>query len=179
MHDPLDEAAWHEFVRVYGPRILAWCRHWALQPADAQDVTREVLRDLAEEMRGFTYDPAVSFRHWLRTLARNAWSRWVREQHIVQSSGDTVLGLLGQEPARDDLVRRLEEQYDHELLEQASGRVRLRVELRIWEAFRLTAQEGLSGSEAAKLLGIPASQVYVARHRVERMLCDEVEKLDA
>ena len=56
-------------------------------------------------------------------------------------------------PARDDLVARLEEQFDREVLEEASARIRLRVEPSSWEAFQLTAVEGLTAAEAAARLG--------------------------
>jgi RNA polymerase sigma-70 factor (ECF subfamily) len=56
--------------------------------------------------------------------------------------------------------------------------VRLRVAPSTWEAFRLTAVEGLSGQEATRRTGLPVGQVYVARQRVEKLLRQEVQKLD-
>ena len=81
--------------------------------------------------------------------------------------------------AGDDLVQRLNEQFDQEMLAAAQAQVRERVEPHTWEAFRLTAQEGLSGAEAAARTGLRVSQVFVARHRVQKMLQDEVRKLEA
>src|SRR5437763_1879635 len=72
--DPADQAAWVEFVRRYGPRILGWCRRWNLQDADAEDVTQSVLLRLAGKLRTFRYDPDKSFRAWLRTLTHHALS---------------------------------------------------------------------------------------------------------
>src|SRR5438132_14128374 len=88
-HSPADQTAWGEFVDRYGPRIYAWCRHWRLQEADAQDVTQAVLVRLAEKMRAFAYDPQRSFRGWLKTLARHAWDdlRAARGRH-APGSGD-------------------------------------------------------------------------------------------
>jgi hypothetical protein len=40
--DPKDQAAWHDFVARYSPKILHWCRGWGLQESDAQDVTHNV-----------------------------------------------------------------------------------------------------------------------------------------
>ena len=77
---PSDQAAWGEFVDRYGPQIYAWCRHWRLQEADAQDVAQTVLLRLARTMPEFVYDSARSFRGWLRTLTQNAWSDLVRDQ---------------------------------------------------------------------------------------------------
>ena len=44
--------------------------------------------------------------------------------------------------------------------EEALDRVRLRVEPQTWEAFRLTATEGLSGDAAAARLGMRLTAVY-------------------
>src|SRR6516164_10979265 len=72
--DPANQEAWAEFVEHYGRKIYHWSLRWGLQEADAQDVTQNVLLKLAEKMRDFDYDPARSFRSWLKTLARYACS---------------------------------------------------------------------------------------------------------
>ena len=41
--DPIDQAAWDAFVASYAPAISGWCRRRGLQPADAEDVTQDVL----------------------------------------------------------------------------------------------------------------------------------------
>ena len=71
--DPKDAAAWSEFVRRYGRKILLWCQQWNLQPADAEDVTQNVLLLVARQMSSFRYDPQRSFRAWLKTIAHAAW----------------------------------------------------------------------------------------------------------
>src|SRR5262249_16626795 len=149
--NPLDEAAWAEFVEHYGAKIYAWCRKWDLQEADAQDVTQDVLLRLARKMKDFTYDPSKSFRAWLKTLTAHAWSDFVkaRARRGLGSGDSRVHAALESAAAREDLVKHLEEEFDRELLEEAMLRVRLRVAPQTWQAFRLTALEGLSGAEAA------------------------------
>src|SRR5215216_2109392 len=71
---PADEAAWGEFTERYARKIYGWCRGWKLQEADAHDVTQTVLLKLAEKMQSFVYDPTRSFRAWLKTVTRHAWS---------------------------------------------------------------------------------------------------------
>jgi RNA polymerase sigma-70 factor (ECF subfamily) len=175
-----DAAAWDEFVRHYGRKVLQWCRHWNLQEADAEDVTQNVLLLVARKMQTFVYDPAKSFRAWLKTLAHGAWCDWVdANKKLGQGSGDSgVLDLLQTVEARDDLLRRLEEQYDAELLELASVRVRLRVEPHTWEAFRLLAFEGLPGAEVADRLGLKPGTVFVAKSKVQKMLQEEIRLLE-
>lgn len=177
---PADEAAWREFVERYGRKIYAWCGQRQLQQADAEDVTQMVLIRLAERMRSFTYDPARSFRGWLRKLTRHAWSDFVAaRQRGGRASGDSqAAACLETLEARDDLVGRLEEEFDHEVLEEATARVRLRVTPGSWDAFRLTALEGCSGAEAAHELGMEVAAVFKAKSRVQKLLQDEVRKLE-
>jgi RNA polymerase sigma-70 factor (ECF subfamily) len=180
-HDPADEQAWSEFVDLYGGKILGWCRAWRLQEADARDITQDVLTRLAVRMRDFRYDPEKSFRAWLKTVARHAWEAFekARRRPGGGSGGSDVYEQLLSVPARDDLLGRLEATFDRELLEEATRRVRQRVEPKTWEAFHLAAEEGLSGAEVAERIGMRASQVYVARKRVQEMLREEIRRLDA
>jgi RNA polymerase sigma-70 factor (ECF subfamily) len=178
--NPLDEAAWAEFVEHYGAKIYAWCRKWDLQEADAQDVTQDVLLRLARKMKDFTYDPSKSFRAWLKTLTAHAWSDFVKARgRPGLGSGDSrVHAALESAAAREDLVKHLEEEFDRELLEEAMLRVRLRVAPQTWQAFRLTALEGLSGAEAAGRIPMQVAQVFVAKRRVQKMLREEVARLE-
>src|SRR4051794_40193551 len=78
--NPADQAAWAEFVDLYGPAIYAWCRGWKLQEADAQDITQGVLLRLAAKLPEFTYDPRGSFRSWLKTVTHHAWRNFMRQE---------------------------------------------------------------------------------------------------
>lgn len=178
--DP-DQAAWAEFVEHYGGKVYRWCLHWGLQEADAADVTQQVLLKLAGRMKSFTYDPAQSFRAWLKTVARHALIDFeAHRRHPGQGSGDRAVAdwLLTLE-ARTDLEQRLEQEYDRELLEEAMRRVRLRVAPHTWEAFRLTALDGMAAAEVATRLHMKVATVYQARSSVVRLLQQERQTLEA
>jgi RNA polymerase sigma factor (sigma-70 family) len=176
---PADQAAWTEFVDRYGPKVYGWCRHWRLQEADAQDVTQDVLVRLAGKMRGFAYDPSRSFRAWLKTLARHALSDFCDARgRAAAAGGSGIVDLLQTVEAREDLVRQLDEVFDREVLEEAIARVRVRVTPKTWRVFELTAHEGHSGAEAAAALGMTVSAVFVAKGRVQRLLQEEVRRLE-
>ena len=176
---PADQAAWAQFAERYGRKIYAWCRGWNLQGADAEDLTQDVLLKLAEKMQTFVYDPAKSFRAWLKTVARHAWSDyWSGRKAVVAAGGSQALELLQTVEAREDLVRRLEEEFDRELLDEAMARVRMRVLPRTWEAFERTALQGQSGAEAAQALGMKVATVFVARSKVQKMIQEELQKLE-
>jgi RNA polymerase sigma-70 factor (ECF subfamily) len=175
---PVDQAAWVQFTERYGRKIFAWCRRWNLTEADAEDVTQNVLLKLTEKMQTFEYDPARSFRAWLKTVTRNAWSDYWAGHKAVAAGGSQALELLQTVEAREDLVQRLEDEFDRELLEEAKARVRVRVTTRTWEAFERTALHGQSGAEAARALGMKVATVFVARSKVQKMLQEELQRLE-
>lgn len=177
---PEDQSTWTEFVEWYGQMIFGWCRAWSLQEADAQEVTQEVFLKLSLRMREFHYDPQGSFRAWLKTVTHHAWQDYLAKQRRPGrgSGSDSVADRLAAVPAQDDLMQRLELACDEELLREAAVRVQLRVEPRTWSAFELTAKEGRSGAEVATRLGMKVATVFVARSKVQRMLREEVARLE-
>jgi RNA polymerase sigma-70 factor (ECF subfamily) len=178
--DPTDQAAWGVFVERYGRHIYRWCRQWQLQDADAEDVTQDILVKLAQKLRAFAYDPSRSFRGWLKTLAHHAWRDFVDSPRRARAAaGDRqVWELMQTLEAREDLIQKLQEAFDHELLEAAKVRVRLRVAPHTWEAFRLVALEGLPVAEVAAAVQMQVAMVYVAKGKVQKMLQEEIHKLE-
>lgn len=177
---PTDQGAWSEFVDRYGAKIYGWCRRWHLQDADARDVTQAVLAALCIKMKSFTYDPTLSFRGWLRTLTHHTWCDLIasRRQVLVGNGANEGSDRLESVEARNDLLARLDEEFDHELLDEAILRVRLRVEPHTWEAFRLTALERMAGALVAERLGMRVATVFKAKSKVQKMLREELSRLD-
>ena len=177
---PTDQQAWEKFVDRYGPKIYAWCQHWKLQKSDAEDVTQAVLLKLASHMARFSYDPTKSFRAWLKTVTRHAWAD-LRDAHkpgAVGSGDSVVFESLASLEAHDDLAARLEKEFDNELFEEASARVRLRVTPEKWEVFRMLAVDGLSGEVVAERMSMKVATVYVVRSKVQKLLQVEIEALE-
>ena len=176
---PTNELAWDEFVDRYGRLIFQWCRQRGLQEADAEDVTQNVLLVLAGQMQEFVYDPSRSFRGWVRTIAHRSWCRFVEDRRRRLLAGaDPDVDRLCSSEAQDDFLSRLEAEGEAELFEQAKEAVRKRVSPGTWEAFRLSIEEELTGAEIAELLRIKVGAVFVARSRVQRMVREEVRRLD-
>jgi len=173
---PWNAEAWDRFVQLYRPKIYGWCRAWGLQEADAEDVSQDVIARLTQKMAGFRYDRARCFRAWLKTITQHAVSDLVASRFRALGSGS--IPILKSIEARTDLEKRIEELFDRELLDLAISRVRERVAPVTWNAFRLTTFEECSGAEASKLLGIPVASVFVAKHRFQKILKEELAKLE-
>jgi len=176
---PAPAAAWDDFVRVYGAPVHRWCRDHGLQPADAADVAQEVLVRFWRQSARFRYDPRSTFRGYLRAIVRNAVADWHAERRAPHVAGcDSGLDQLAQVPARDDLAARLEEAFDTERLSLAMREVQNRVQPHTWQAFQLQVIEQCPGVDVAAQLGVDVNVVYVARHKVMRMIRETVSRFE-
>jgi RNA polymerase sigma-70 factor (ECF subfamily) len=139
-----------------------------------------VLLRLTQKLRTFSYDATRSFRGWLRTLTQHALSDFLEAQKRAVPVGGTsaIHEILGTVEARADMLARMDAEFDREILDAATVQVRLRVEPHTWEAFRLTAVEGMTGQAAAQQLGIRVTSVFKAKLRVQTMLQEEVARLE-
>src|SRR5260370_35646982 len=63
-------------------------------------------------------------------------------------------------------------------MDEGSFRVRLKIAPQKWEVFRLLAFEGHSGAEVAQKLGMKVATVFVVRSKVQKMLQEEIRKLE-
>lgn len=175
-HPRGDDEAWGEFVRVYGPAVVDWCRARRLQHHDALDVTQEVLLRFWRASKQFRYDPRGRFRSYLEQVARSALVRWAEQGG--EPHDQATRSLLEKIPEREDLLARLAEAYDTELLAVAMAEVRARVKPHTWQAFQMLAIDRQRGAEVAAALGMEASTVYVARWNVQRMIRETIDRLE-
>jgi RNA polymerase sigma-70 factor (ECF subfamily) len=177
---PADPEAWNEFAERYRPMIRTWCLKWGSQPSDADDVAQHVLLKLLTAMKKYRPQADSGFRSWLRTVTRNAWHDLRKARRPVkQRLAGSLDAVVDSNDALEDLERQMENAYERELLDVAMIRVEKRVKPLTWEAFRLTYVENLTGAAAAAKLDLQPSHVFVAKHRVLKLLETEVKKLKA
>lgn len=186
LRDVADTEAWTDFVNRYSPAVFGWCRNNSLQDSDAADVTQQVLLKLVTTMQTFEYDQhRGSFRGWLKTVTANTVKDLARQwqRRHVKATGDTVtaeqLNSISDPGALDDLSDQIEAQYRHELLKEAEARVKIRVKSATWDAWHRTAVDLQKVSEVAVAVGMSVSEVYVAKSRVNKMMREEVQRMEA
>ena len=171
-----DDNAWGEFVRVYGPAVVMWCRERGLQHDDALDVTQDVLLRFWQTSKQFDYNPRGRFRSYLEQVARSALGRWAEQAGAPHDQA--TRSLLEKTPEREDLLARLAEAYDTELVAIAMAEVQTRVRPHTWQAFELLALEHRSGADVAATLNIEINTAYVARRKVQRMIREIIDRLE-
>ena len=177
--DARQHDAWPMFVDRYGKRIHGWCRRWGLQEADAHDVTQNVLLQLARQMKSYQYDSNGRFRSWLKTIAWRAWADYLsaRKRNMALPGCLEQLAQLDTVAAKDDLLQRIDDEADQEILEVALNRIKSRVQETTFQSFFLMAFEQLSGTQTAEQLGISVANAFAAKSRVDKMLSEEVALL--
>ena len=65
-----------------------------------------------------------------------------------------------------------------EISRRAAIAVRIRVQPRTWEAYRLTCEEQVAAPQVAAQVGMPLSEVYVSKSRILKMLREETRKIE-
>lgn len=185
LQNPADRQAWHEFASLYEPIIFRFAKRRGLQDADAEDITQRVLWAVARAAD--RWEPGTSrgrFRGWLARVTSNAVINMVsREQQVRGSGRSSVHELLEQTPeASGDVSAEWQHGRRCELFRHAAARVKNKFTDAAWQAFWLTAVDGLSGVEASERLGISIGAVYAARSRVLakiRMAVAAIEEVES
>ena len=176
-----DVVAWDEFVAIYGPLVYRLARRKGLQQSDADDLVQEVLSAVAQSVHSWLQKTdRGKFRAWLFRIARNKTINFLtrRKHRPVGTGGDIGQQIIEEATTPDDLSAEFEREYRQELFRSASRHIRPVVSEQTWEAFRLTAIDGCSVTDAANTLKTTAGCIYVARSRVMARLRDWVQKFE-
>jgi RNA polymerase sigma-70 factor (ECF subfamily) len=97
---PAAQAAMQLIFNAYRPRLLAWCRSFGLEAADAEDVTQEAFQRLYVNAATFRGDAKIST--WLYKVARNlTMDHMRRHRPEVNLDEDVWERELSQLPAPD------------------------------------------------------------------------------
>jgi RNA polymerase sigma-70 factor (ECF subfamily) len=177
LRDRGDDAAWREFVDLYGPLVYGFARKQGLQHADAADVGQEVLRAVAGAVSRLEYDPQRgSFRNWLFTVVRNKLSNWrrARRRRPCDCDDSAAEVLLEQCPAPAHQEAEWEAEWEQRVFAWACAEVRRDVSEKTWQAFWRTAIEDQPGKQVAADLGMSVAAVYLAHSRVLARLKERV-----
>lgn len=179
-----DRASWNRFVAKYEPMLHRWLQSRGVRESVIPDVVGKIYLKLVENLPTFVYYKSMSFRGWLRTVARNAACDVEKRVHnryeVTFDFQSSAIAARYAEQARRDADDPLDEFVDSlsermQLANRIVRRVKARIDSKTWKAFYLTEVEGLSCEAAARKLRIKESSLYVYRFRVKKLLREEAE----
>ena len=188
LRDWKDQEGWREFFDTYWRLIYNVARRSGLGDAGAQDVVQLTFIYLSRRMPRFHYQPARgSFKSWLRVVTRSRINVYLRsERHGDARIREPLAGEACDEnailealpdPVADALDEVWQREWEENLLSAAFRRLRPKVGARQLLIFRLATQGDLPLTQVARKLDVSLAQVYLARHRVGRLLKAEVDGL--
>jgi RNA polymerase sigma-70 factor (ECF subfamily) len=156
------------FSNTYRPLVYRFVRKRGLQAADADDLTQEVMEQVARSIRTFQYDPERGrFRDWLYRITR---------RQLTLRAGDVVpADPWDVEDVQPDST--WNEEFNARILEVALENTRVPFERATWRAFEMTWIQNRPPAEAAAELEMPVPTVYKAKSRVLRRLKEEVHSM--
>jgi RNA polymerase sigma factor (sigma-70 family) len=179
-----DQDAWRAFFDTYWKLIYNAGIRAGLSDAEAQDVVQETVIAISKKLPEFVYDPKKgSFKTWL--MRQTTWriaSQLRKRLPVVTlkntppSSGTTGLERLP-DPATPALEAAWDEEWEKNLWDAAIRRVKAKVNPRHFQVFDLCVTKKRSPSQVARDLRINSAKVYLFKHRVSKLLKQEVEEL--
>lgn len=187
LRDWQDEEGWREFFETYWRLIYNVARKSGLDDLQAQEVVQATFIYLSRRMPTFRYEPARgSFKSWLRVVTRSRISVYRRAEKAgafirepLPGHGEETESALEQlpDPAADVLDEVWQREWEENLLNAAFRRLRSKINAQQLLIFRLATAGELPLTLVARKLDVSLAQVYLARHRVGRLLKAEVQRL--
>jgi RNA polymerase sigma-70 factor, ECF subfamily len=169
-----DHDSWRRLLVIYEPLVRSCLRQAALQPADCDDLTQQVLTVLIRKLPQFQHNGRPgAFRSWLRSVTLKELSDFFRRRAALPALRDAEALDQLQAPV-DELARCWDEEYDRNLLSGLLQLVKDEFTPPTWRAFRRVALEEVSPVEVAGEMGMTVNAVTIAKSRVLRRLRQEV-----
>ena len=180
-----ESASWAEFYRLYRRLIYGLARRSGLSHADAEDVTQDVFKRVAETIHEFESNPERgTFRGWLMNLTRwriadkfNSRPRAERAASPMPDVTSTQTATIERVPDDVDRDAVWEQEWQRHLLDAAGERIARRVRPRHFQAFDLYARQRRPVLQVARELGMNPATVYLISHRLTKELKAEVATL--
>jgi RNA polymerase sigma factor (sigma-70 family) len=194
-----DQESWQEFFNTYWRLIYSVALKAGLTDTEAQDVLQETLVTVAKKIGQFKSDPALgSFKGWLLLITRRRIAdqfakrgKLQRAPDIPATSNTAPLASGGADdstrtstiervadPATFNLDACWEQQWQANLLRAATEKVKSQISPKQFQMFELYVLREWPVRKVAATLDVNVGQVYLAKHRVARLLKIETQKLE-
>lgn len=180
-----DRDGWKEFFDTYWRLIYTIALKAGLTETEAEEVVQETIVSVSKQMPAFQYDQAGSFKGWLLQITR----RRIADQFRKRAPWDHAAPNAGEDSSRTSTANRIpmpepdlepvwDEEWRKNLVDVAMQRVKARVTPRQYQMFDLYAVKEWPVSEVTRSLNVNAAQVYLAKHRVARLVREELRRLE-
>jgi RNA polymerase sigma factor (sigma-70 family) len=186
-----DRQGWNEFYQIYSQFLFRVARKAGLSDQEAHEAVQETFIGVAKNLSKKKFNVnGGSFKAWLMNQAR--WrivdqfrgrkpeSAFNRPGAPGGELGDRRTATLERfaDPAGEKLERIWDLEWKESITELALKSLRNKVSPEQYQIFYLYVVKGWATNKVRDHLGVTATQVYLAKHRVGRLMKKEVERLE-
>jgi RNA polymerase sigma factor (sigma-70 family) len=181
-----DQSSWQEFYDLYRGLIGSFALKAGLTPSEAEEVVQETVIGVARKLPEFSYNPAkCSFKTWL--LNQTVWR--IKDQLRKRPPQGATVRPIQNDTGRTGTVERIpdaseerlallwENDWQQAVLVAALHRVKRSANLKDCQIFDLHVLRGIEPRQVAGSLGVTVARVYLAKHRIGRLIKREVAAL--
>lgn len=181
-----DAASWQHFFDNYGRLIYQVCRRAGLDAQEADEVAQETIVSVSQELPKFKFDRSKgSFKGWLWRVTRNHVADFLKKKYrdgakraeLPEAQPGEGAPIEKFADTQDDLDAMWEAEWKSNLLDCALKRVRSQVSARSFQIFHLSTVQGWTVDQIKAALRTGTTQIYLARHRVGRLVKKEIAAL--
>jgi RNA polymerase sigma-70 factor (ECF subfamily) len=186
LKDWSDDRSWQEFFDTYWRLIYGVALKSGLSATEAEEVVQETMLSISKKMRSFQYEPKRgSFKGWLLQLTgwriTNQFKRRLAGR-VADLKEPPNTATNASEPGADfsvppELERIWNEEWEQNLMHAALERVRSKVNPKHFQIFDFAVLQEKPVKEIRSFLDVSAAEVYIAKHRVGKLVRTELEKL--
>ncbi len=183
-----DQRTWDEFYKTYWKLIYSVAVKAGLRSEEAFDVVQETILTIAKQSKKNMYNPEKgSFKSWLMNM-----TRWRINDQFRKRKKDTAMSVCewGDEGRKTSIVDSMEDpksatlerlwdvEWKKNLADAALSRVKAQVSPKQYQIFDCYVIREWDADKVKKQLGVSMSQVYLAKHRVGKILKKELDRLN-
>lgn len=161
-------------------------RRAGLHHSEAEDLVQEIVVAVAQKMPEFQYDrERCTFKGWLMLITRSRLANLIRNTNRRLPRAENLKDIDDEGPVLDpsknvspEIEIIWEEEWRKNLMEQAIRSVKAKVPIEQYQIFDLNVLKEIDGRKVSKMLGVSMSRVYVTKHRLSKMIREEVQRLE-
>jgi len=187
LKDWRDNESWRDFFNTYWKLIYRFALQRGLNHEQAEEVVQDTILAVAKGIQNFEYDPEkCAFKTWLLTVTRskiaNQLARQARTGGRVDHGDDSrptpLLDRVPDAQGQAQWENVWEDEWKQNLMDAAIQRVKQRVAVEHYQMFDLFVLKGWPARDVAKTLGVTIAHVYVAKHRLAKLIQKQFAALE-
>jgi RNA polymerase sigma factor (sigma-70 family) len=181
-----DQEGWKEFFDTYWKLIYQTAIKAGLNDAEAQDAVQDTVMSVMKKLSASKYDRTKgAFKPWLLKLTR--WKivdQFRKRQRGIsgargrrESGTSTRTATIERLPGPGGFEAMWDEEWESNLMDAAIERTKKKVDAKQYQMFDLYFFKSWPVSKVAATLKVSAASVYVARHKIGRVINKEIAYL--